>query len=1182
MRGAWVPGGFAVRRVAALAGLVVLLTLCGAAGSAHAATSASSPGWRVESFASPTVFSAGVDGECAARLGSENSPCDSYVVSAADAGGAATDGSAVTLTDVLPAGVTARGVELSLVENGNSHLHGGKTVVGGTTLNEDQLRELGYGVVCTIAPVVCRLSGGVVAPDDVVRMVVYVTVGEVGAGGGGVLRNAVAVSGGGAPSVSAQATNPIGSSSPSFGPSGFGFALPGSDGAPDTRAGGHPYELTATIALNNVYRRGPGGGLVDTSVQDVKDLVIDLPLGYLAATRAVAQCTFAQLDSATTGGGGCTPAAVVGHIETEPFGNTGLSTPLYNMVPEQGYPAELGYTDTLGSTHALSASVVPGPAGYVLRVSASDLPQVDLTRLTVTLYGDPPEKDGGGNPPFALLTNPSDCSGQPSRASVHLDSWQDPGTDDGEGGPQLSDPAWVSASTELPAVTGCEALTGLFEPSIVVVPQRAQGANPAAAEPNGLADSPTGLELELRSPSSEAPEGVATPPLRTAVVRLPEGITVDPSAADGLQACSPAEIGWLGPAGPGGEPLPNRGLTNFDAAPPGCPEASKVGSLELTTPLFAGTLSGAIYLAAQNENPFQSALAAYAVADDPATGVVLKIPAELQADPRTGRLTVVLTESPQLPFSDLKLHFYPGPRALLATPENCGTYTTTSTLTPWSGWVGSDSGPEPFNSFTIDEGCTHGFAPSFTAGATNLRAGAYTPFELSFSRADSDQELSGWSVTLPPGLLADIGSVPLCTEAAANAGTCSQASRVGTVLVGAGPGPNPLFETGSAYLTGPYNGGPFGLSIVVPVIAGVGGPFNLGTVVVRQSLRIDPRTAQITVVSDPGVGGLPIIQDLTGVNGQSDGIPIRLRRVDVVLERPGFTFNPTSCAKLPLTGTVSSTQGASATVSSPFQVTGCKSLKFTPKLSALTRANGELAGHGASLHLVIATDTSTSTSTSTSSSASRSPSTSTSTSTTQANLRSIKLDLPQRLPARLQTIQRACPENTFEQNPAACPKASVVGSASVQTPILSTTIAGPAYLVSKSASGTSHSGESKTEREEAAFPDLVLVLQGEGVRIDLTGALFVSAKNITSVAFRTIPDVPIRRLDLVLPEGKSSILAANAGLCTKQPLTMFTAIGGQNGARVKPKIVVGVSGCKKPKKGKRPKKKTGLDLYLSR
>ena len=327
------------------------------------------------------------------------------------------------------------------------------------------------------------------------------------------------------------------------------------------------------------------------------------------------------------------------------------------------------------------------------------------------------------------------------------------------------------------------------------------------------------------------------------------------------------------------------------------------------------------------------------------------------------------------------------------------------------------------------------------------------------------------------------------------------------------------------------------------------GPFDLedapenhpacDCLVIRAKIEVDPQTAQLTIVS----GAIP---------SMIDGVPLEIKQLNITIGREGFIFNPTSCAPMSITGTIDGGEGASASVSSPFQLANCRDLAFAPKLTASTRANGELQGHGASLHLAITTGTSASASSATA--------------TTQANLRSLKLDLPQRLPARLETIQKACPEKTFDQNPAACPKASVVGSASVATPILAGTMAGPAYLVSKNGTGVVHAGESKTEKEEAAFPDMVLVLQAQGVRIDLTGQLFVSVKNITSVAFRTIPDVPIRRLDLILPEGKSSILAASAGLCTKRALTMTTAIVAQDGAAVRPTIKVGVMGCPSTRK----------------
>ena len=239
-------------------------------------------------------------------------------------------------------------------------------------------------------------------------------------------------------------------------------------------------------------------------------------------------------------------------------------------------------------------------------------------------------------------------------------------------------------------------------------------------------------------------------------------------------------------------------------------------------------------------------------------------------------------------------------------------------------WSAPDSGPDatPSDSFPIDTGCTSAFNPGFTAGSENPQAGGYSPFTLSLSRSDGEQNLAGLSVTLPPGLLGKIAGIPLCPDANANAGTCPESSLVGSVQAGAGVGPNPLFVGGKAYLTGPYNGGPYGLVEEVPAVAG---PFNLGMVVVRQSLRIDPHTTQVTAVSDP----LPTILD---------GIPLRVRRVDVTLDRPGFTFNPTSCTPMALTGTVTSTQGASANVSSRFQAGGCRELPFKPSFKVSTQA----------------------------------------------------------------------------------------------------------------------------------------------------------------------------------------------------------------------------------------------------
>jgi hypothetical protein len=648
------------------------------------------------------------------------------------------------------------------------------------------------------------------------------------------------------------------------------------------------------------------------------------------------------------------------------------------------------------------------------------------------------------------------------------------------------------------------------------------------------------MNFEIKLPQSETMGVPATPTLKKAVVTLPEGFTVDPSAGDGLQACSEAQIGWLG-----GTRL------SFSPAAPECPEASKIGSITLESPLVGHQLEGEMYLARQYENPFGtpehpggSLLAAYVVVDDPITGVLIKIPGKFEPDPHTGRLTAVFDENPNLPFSDLQLHFFGGPRAELATPESCGTFTISSEMFPYSFEEGEQPAT-PFDNFAIDEACpSGGFSPSFTAGSLNLQAGAHTPFVASFGRSDTDQELSGLTVKLPPGLSAVVAGVPECSEAQikeAEAGTggCPENSQVGTVKAGVGPGPDPFFATGKAYWTGPYNGGAFGLAVVVPAVAG---PFNFGTVVVRQSLRIDPLTAQVTDVSD----AFPTI---------IDGIPLRMRRVDLELNRPGFTFNPTNCSKLGFAGSISgsplgaprslngtvgyATQpGASSSFTTPFQVTNCTTLKFQPEFAVSTSGKTSKA-KGASLAVKLTYPTAAQ--------------------GVEANITRVKVDLPKQLPSRLTTLQKACTAAQFNANPAGCPAASVIGHAKAVTPILPVPLEGPAYFVS-------HGGE--------AFPSLIIVLQGDNVTLDLVGTTFISKAGITSSTFKTVPDAPVGSFELNLPQGKYSALAANGNLCTSK-LAMPTEFLGQNGAKINESTPVSVTGCAKKKALTRAQKLAG-------
>jgi hypothetical protein len=1054
-----------------VAALVLLASLAGAC-SAYAATE--TPGWTVDSLAAPTNFSVG-------------NSSNAYRVEMTNAGSKTTDGSPVTITDTLPKeGLTVGTIELF------SRPPGG---LPGPNLAS----AAGCAVIALV--VKCEVPSGedsTVVPDGKLELVVNVAVEEPEKPGS--LTNAVKVSGGGAPEVLASAKNALSSAPPPFGVASFNFFIAGLDGARDSLAGDHPYELTTTIDLNTTTAlhgelEREGGA---TSGQDLKDVIVNLPLGFAGSTLAAPQCTLAELSSEAR----CPLDTRVGQILTEPESVEAVHSSIWNLTPERGVPGEFGFVDGDGNTHVFRARVVPTSAGYVLQVVSPDIAQALLGHIVTTFYGDPAARNGMGNSEIPFFTDPTNCSGGNLKATIYIDSWQHPGAFNSDGTPNLEgDPNWVKATSESPPVTGCDELQ--FAPALKAQPTTSQ------------ADTPSGLEFELKVPQSENVGLHATPALKNAIVTLPEGMTVDPSAGNGLQACSVAQIGWLG-----GSPF------NFNQDQPDCPDASKIGSLELQSPLIQGVLTGAIYLAAQDENPFHSTLAAYVVVNDPVTGVLLKIAGEFKPDPHTGRITSFFPENAQLPFSDLKLHFFGGPRASLATPESCGTFTTTSDLAPWSA---PDSGPDamPFDSFSINTGCVNGFAPAFTAGSTNLQAGAYTPFVVSFSRQDSDQELAGATINMQPGLSANIKSVPLCPDAQASAGTCPESSQVGTVQAAAGPGPNPIVETGKAYLTGPYNGGAYGLSVVVPAVAG---PFNFGNVVVRQSLRIDPSDAHVTDVSDP----FPTILDVMGANGQLSGIPIKLRRVDVSIDRPGFTFNPTNCSKLQITDSLSSAQGATNTQATPFQVTNCASLKFAPKFAVSTAAHTSKE-NGASFTVKLTYP-------------SAAPG-------TYANIAKVKVDLPKQLPSRLTTLHHACLAAIFEANPANCPPDSIVGHAKTTVPNLPLPLEGPAYFVS-------HGGE--------AFPNLTFVLQGNNVKIKLVGSTFIK-HGITSSTFKTVPDAPVSSFELTLPQGKNSALAATANLC-KSKLNMPTAFVAQNGAEIHQTTKIQVTGCPKAKTTKKTRR----------
>jgi hypothetical protein len=863
-----------------------------------------------------------------------------------------------------------------------------------------------------------------------------------------------------------------------FGITSFDGNVVQQNGDPATQAGSHPYSATTDIEFNTT---------LDSNNQTIpdgtfKDVQVDLPPGLVGDPSATPKCPMATFMSLSSGACPDESAVGVSVLHTSIFGD--LFAAVYNLETPPGVPARFGFR-VLTATVLLDASVRTG-SDYGLTINIRNSSQgLPVTGTVLTFWGVPADSSHDGErgqceqlfggpsgslcpsqaPHRAFLTNPTLCNG-PLTTTVRASSWQNPSTFDSA--------SFVSHDNSDQPIgpDGCDKLS--FNPTVDV-----------QAVPN-VFDSPSAVTVDLRIPQNDDPNGLASAQLKRAVVTLPAGVSLNPAAADGLAACSPAQIALN------------------DASDPTCPDASRIGTVQVNTPLLPDPMTGTIYLAKQNDNPFSSPLAMYVVAQG--HGVTLKLPGKVGTDPNTGQLTATFDNNPQLPFSELKLSFDGGPRAPLAMPDSCGTKTVTSTLDSYAGDSASPTG-----SFDVT-GCPGAlpFAPSFAAGSTNPSAGAGTGFTLQVGRADGQQHLRSLSVSLPPGLLANVGSVPLCGDAQAAAGTCSDASQVGTSTVAAGAGAHPFYLSGKAFLTGAYKGAPFGLSIVVPAVAG---PLNLGTVVVRAAIAVDPHDAHLTITSDD----LPQILQ---------GIPLRLRSIEVDVNRPGFMFNPTNCSPMAVTGAINSVEGASVPGSSRFQVGDCGTLAFKPTIgTTLTggRANTR-SGQHPGLNVVV-----------------KSPK-------GQANLRSVALTLPRTLTLNLSTAA-ACTRAQLDSN--SCPAASRYGTARAVTPALPAPLTGPVYLVTPPGGG---------------LPGLVVQLSGSGVHIELDAQSAIIHKRLRNT-FTSIPDVPISEFDLSLSSGNGALLTPNSGLCSAAQHSSLN-MTSQNGRRVTRSVTLSTP-CAKSRKTRR-------------
>lgn len=927
-----------------------------------------------------------------------------------------------------------------------------------------------------------------------------------------------------------------------------------------TQAGGHPWGLTTSGGFTSEEVEEFGKSFI-TPTRDPKDVVASLPPGLLGNPVAAPRCPLSQV---TGSGEPCPADTQVGVFALQWFSGKEVLGPIVNVTPEAGQSAEFALENRAKQEFLLTAHLVHTAHGYGFDVLSNNAPPlVTLTHFELTFWGVPAdashdpmrgrfcgnrsrgqtiECEGGGEhagvAPVPFLSLPTDCSAGPETATLRADSWEVPGSvREGEYA------GYAERSTTLPGVTGCNLLQ--FTPGIRVEPDTL------------LADSPVGLGVTVEVPQDEQPQSKATPQLRDAVVTLPEGVSISPGIVDGIQACNESGPEGINFSGPESEEVGLNG--ELQLAPGHCPDASTVGTAEAITPLLPEPVRGHVYLArpgcggpgqgactdedAVDGNLYKLYLELGGAGKLGNTGINIKVPGYVEANPATGQLTTKFLDNPQAPFSELHVNLNGGPRASLDNPAVCGRAVTTADFTPWSA-PGTTPAPELLqmpgtpdatpSSFYEVSGCASppGLKPGFTAGTVTAQAGAFSPFTLNLSRQDREQYVKGIQVHTPPGLLGMLSSVPLCGAGDAEAGTCSEEAKIGTTRVASGAGSHPFEIGGNVYLTGPYDGAPFGLSIVTNAVAG---PFNLGHVIVRARIDVNPETSTLTVTTDEsGTHAIPQI---------IFGVPLRLQRVTVNIDRPNFMFNPTNCAAQQIEATVSGSQNAVTKVSSPFAVGGCKGLAFKPKFTVSTNGHTSRLS-GASLDVKLSYPANSMGS--------------------EANIAKVKVSLPKQLPSRLTTLQKACPAALFQANPAGCPKGSVVGIARAHTPLLPVGLSGPVYFVS-------HGGE--------AFPSLIVVLQGDGVRVDLTGTTFISKAGITSSTFRSVPDVPVGSFELYLPQGKGSALAANGKLCKqKAKLVMPTTFIAQNGAQFKQSTKITVNGCATARSGKQRAKARGA-LY---
>lgn len=735
---------------------------------------------------------------------------------------------------------------------------------------------------------------------------------------------------------------------------------------------------------------------------------------------------------------------------------------LYLLEPPPGEVAQFGFIAHELLPVTIDVSVARQPP-FPLVVSLSNISEaVPIFGATISIEGEP-----NGAP---LLVLPRSCT-EPLQTSLTAFSWQEPLTS-----------AFATASPAQRPID-CDSLPYL--PSLGIAPTTA-----ATASPTGL-----NLVLDASDPGFSSLDGRAAADTRSATLALPPGLTVNPAVAIGLSACTAAELAAEVP-----EAVPGRG----------CPKTSRLGTAAVVTPLLSGTIEGTVYLVRPDGAPSVvvtdasgSHLSLGLVLRDAERGVLLALPIGIDADPQSGRLTASFEEIPQIPITHLELNFNSGPRAPLTTPVTCGPHSIDYSLSPSSGnppLTGSRS------FVTTAPECSPTFAPNFSAGTVSNAAARSSAFVFELSQSAASSNLSGFDITLPPGLSAAFGSVAVCPDSEAANGGCAVASKLGYARIALGSGPEPLWvpegeEPDSAvYLAGPYKGAPYSLVIVVP---GKAGPFDLGEVVLRAPITIDPTTAQASL----SVEGLPQILS---------GVPLQYRTIRVVLDRPGFIRNPTSCEPTAITGTAQAADGNSATFSSRFQAADCAALGFRPKVSLRFSGAVGRTGHP-TVRAVLRGDPG------------------------GAAIDSAKVVLPRGELLDLRHLRGLCPRSVAV---ARCPKSSQLGSLRLDTPLLDTPLEGPVYL--------------RTPRHR--LPEVSAELRSGQLSFDVDGRV-TAASGRVGVNLESIPDIPLTEAVLNLPGGRKGLIVNSGSLCGS-PRRVSASFTAHNGMRRQVGVPVRVGSCR--------------------